>query len=387
MNTGPVASTKKKAYNMSEVIPFVDLKQQYDNHRDLLEKAISDVCCSSAFILGPEVERFEKRFAEFIGCEEAIGVASGTDALRMSCHALGIGPGDEVIVPANTFIASTLGVVELGASLVIADIDPQTYLIDLKDAECKVTANTKAIIPVHLYGQCADADAVMAFAEEHDLLVIEDACQAHGAKWNGRCAGTNGAVGCFSMYPAKNLGAFGDAGLITTNNSKLAEELRMVRNYGSQKKYYHEIQGTNSRLDSIQAAVLNVKLEFLDDWNRRRFAAACHYADGLQGIESVRIPEFCREETSRHVFHLFVIQCDRRDELMAFLDARGIQNGIHYPVPLHLHGAFRFLGLGKGSMPVAEAAAARILSLPMFPEIANEQIDRVVEAIREFYGS
>lgn len=371
---------------MSEIIPFVDLKTQFAANKDNYVTAMESVCLSTAYILGPEVSRFEKRFAEYIGVEEAIGVATGTDALRLACHALDIGPGDEVLIPANTFIATALAVYDLGGIVVPVDVHTETYLIDLADAQRKVTKKTKAIIPVHLYGQAVDMDQIAVFAEKNNLTIIEDACQSHGAFWKGKRTGSFGAAGCFSFYPAKNLGAFGDGGMITTSNQALARKLRLLRNYGSVEKYIHEMPGTNSRLDSLQAAVLNVKLEFLDEWNARRFAAACRYADALSEIPGVVPPAFDHSNPSSHVFHLFVVQCERRDELLFRLNSSGIQCGIHYPQPIHLLKAFESLKLGLGSVPLSESLASKILSLPMFPEITEDQVNRVVEVIRAFYG-
>lgn len=370
---------------MNDIIPFVDLRQEYRLYQKAFEKAIRDVCVSGFYILGPELERFERRFADYLGVKESVGVASGTDALRLACQALGIEPGAEVLIPANTFIASALGVSDVGATVVLVDVDPGSFLMDMNDAEGKATSRAKAIMPVHLYGQSMDMDAVAAFADRHNLIVIEDACQSHGAMWKGRRTGSFGSVGCFSFYPSKNLGAFGDGGLIVTNDQRVANKLRLLRNYGSVKKHIHEVPGTNSRLDSVQAAILNIKIDFLGDWNRKRFKAACRYADGLEGIKGIKVPVFDRDDVMRHVFHLFVIQCERRDELMACLNQQGIQCGVHYPIPVHLQRAFKPLGLRRGNLPVAEMLAHRILSLPMFPEITNEQIDTVVDTIKGFY--
>ena len=371
---------------MSNIVPFVDLKQQYINHRDKFEKAISDVCLKSSYVLGREVENFEIRFADYLGVKETVGVNSGTDALILTSIALGIGPGDEVLVPANTFIASALGIYSAGATIVPVDVDEESFLMDFSDAESRITDKTKAIVAVHLFGQSINMDVLMDFAEKYNLLVIEDACQSHGAVWKGKRTGSFGAAGCFSFYPAKNLGAFGDGGLIATNDSSLAVELRLLRNYGSMEKHVHKIPGTNSRLDSLQAAILNVKLDFLDSFNKRRYSAACMYADALNDIKSVKMPVFDSDDTARHVFHLFVIRCERRDELMKFLNEKGIQCGIHYPVPVHHHRAFETLNLNKSSLPVAEKLAGEILSLPIYPEISNEQICRVVDHIKIFYG-
>jgi len=368
------------------MIPFVDLKKQYLLLRESLENAISGVCASSKFILGPEVERFEKNFASYLGVKEAVGVGNGTDALHLSFYALKLGHGDEVLAPANTFIATALAIYNSGAIPVPVDVCPESFLMDMTSAEKQLTKHTKAIIPVHLYGQSMDMDSVLSFAKKHNLIVIEDACQAHGAMWKGKRVGSFGIAGCFSFYPAKNLGAYGDGGIVTINDPKLTEKLRMLRNYGSIKKYAHKISGTNSRLDSMQAAVLNVKLNFLDEWNKKRFQAACRYTEALKYIKAVKTPVFDHNDISRHVFHLFVIQCERRDELSSFLAKRGIECSIHYPVPIHLHQAFASLGIKKGSFPAAEMLADKILSLPMFPEITDEQIDTVVMKIKKFYG-
>lgn len=370
---------------IKQVIPFVDLEQQYKPHREAFEKAISEVCSSGAFILGPALEHFEKRFAGYLGVREAVGVASGTDAIRLACRALRIGPGDEVLVPANTFIATALGVYDGGAVPVPVDVDPQTFLMDMADAQGRITNRTKAIIPVHLYGRSMDMDAVMTFVHTHNLVLIEDACQAHGAMWKGRRVGGFGAVGCFSFYPSKNLGAFGDGGMVATNDRSLADKLKLLRNLGSVDKYVHNILGTNSRLDSLQAAILNVKLDFLDESNGKRFQAACRYADMLKSVRGVQVSAFDRDDPSQHVFHLFVIQADRCGKLLAYLNERGIGCDVHYPVPVHLHKAFAPLGFKKGSCPVAERLSDRIISLPMFPEISNQQIDTVVKTVKKFY--
>lgn len=369
----------------SIVVPFVDLRKQYSLHREKFEAAIRGTCEAASFILGPEVGLFEKRFASYLGASEAVGVASGTDALRLAGRAFDIGPGDEVLVPANTFVATAMAFQLLGAVPVPVEVHPDSFLMDLADAPKRLTARARAIVPVHLYGQCMEMEPVLEFARENGLVVIEDACQSHGASWNGKRAGTFGSMGCFSFYPGKNLGAFGDGGLVATNDADLAHRLRLLRNYGSSKKYYHESVGENSRLDSIQAAVLNVKLDLLDGWNAARFRAACLYTDKLKDVSGLKVPVFDLKNASRHVFHLYVIQCEKREQLLAFLEERGIQAGIHYPVPIHLHKACAAYGYKKGDYPVAELLSETILSLPMFPEITEEQIDVVVNAIKEFY--
>lgn len=368
------------------MVPFVDLKLQFELFREDFQRAFLKVCLSGEYILGSEVTRFEKRFGEFLGVKEAVGVATGTDALHLALRALDVKPGDEILVPANTFIASAIGVYGLGGIPVPVDVDPDTYLMDLRDAETRVTKRTKGVMPVHLYGQSMDMEAVLAFSNKHNLFVIEDACQAHGGKWKEQRVGSFGIAGCFSFYPSKNLGAFGDGGLVAANDPGFAEKIRLLRNYGSKKKYVHDTFGTNSRLDSIHAAILNVKLDFLDEWNAKRFLAACRYVEGLKGVNEVQVPVFDRNDKFRHVFHLFVIQCDRRDELISHLEKRNIQCGVHYPVPIYLHKAFESLGFKKGMCPITERLSGRILSLPIFPEITHEQIDTVLDAVREFYG-
>ena len=365
-------------------VPFADLGLQYDNHREVFEKVLIETASSAQYVMGPEVTKFEKRFAEYLGVPEVVSVASGTDALRLSCLALNLRPGDEVLVPANTFIASILGVCELGAQPVPVDVDSETYLMDLADAERRVTSKTKGIIAVHLYGQTLNMNSLMNFAHSHKLFIIEDACQAHGAEWNGKKAGTFGKTGCFSFFPSKNLGAFGDGGAIAVNDPSIAKKLQLLRNYGSTKKYMHEIPGTNSRLDSIQAAVLNTKLEFLEEWNSLRFQAASKYSKYLKGQTSVTTPYFDSSLAKNHVFHLFVIQCEHRDQLQQFLTDRGIQTGIHYPIPIHRHKAFTFWNYPDGTSPIAENLSKNIISLPMFPEITDEQIETVANAIKAF---
>lgn len=366
------------------MIPLVDLKAQYEAHRDALEGALRAVCESTAFILGPPVAAFERRFAAYCGVREAIGVGSGTDALRFACMAAGIQPGDEVLVPANTFVATAVAVTELGAVPVLVDADPDTCLMDLADAARHMTGRTRAVLPVHLYGRVLDLDALEAFARRNDLFVIEDACQSHGARWDGRVAGACGAAGCFSFYPAKNLGGFGDGGMVITDNPDLAERVRLLRNYGSVRKYEHELAAGNSRLDSIHAAVLDVKLDFLDGWNARRRAIAARYIAGLAGAPGLRVPSLDAARPESHVFHLFVVRHARRDALAAYLAEHGVQTGIHYPVPIHLHHAFAALGHGPGDFPVSEQLSREILSLPMYPEMSDAMVDTVIEAVSAF---
>lgn len=362
-------------------VPFLDLKQQYRAYQDEIEAAIKDVCINTSFILGPQVEAFEKAFAAFIESKHSVGVASGTDALRLAFEAIGVGPGDEVIVPANTFVATAIGVMETGATPVLVDIDPATYLMDYDKLESALTDRTKAICPVHLYGRACDMDRVMGFAKAHGLRVIEDTAQAHGARWNGKRVGTFGEIGCFSFYPGKNLGAYGDGGGIVTDDETLFRKVRRLRNYGSEIKYQHPEKGMNSRLDSIQAAVLSVKLKHLHEANSKRWNAARKYVELLSPFQSEKLvlPDIRTQD--EHVFHLFVIQVAERDRVMQALSAKGIGTVIHYPIPFHLQGGYEKLGYGKGSFPVTEKAAERILSLPMFPELTEEQIAYTCEAL------
>jgi dTDP-4-amino-4,6-dideoxygalactose transaminase len=360
-------------------VPFLDLKSQCQVLKAELAPQFDEVLSSAAFIQGPQVARFEEAFARYCGTKHAIGVANGTDALHLALRALGVGPGDEVITAANTFVATTEAITAAGASVVLVDMDPASYTIDPNQVEAAITPRTRAVIPVHLYGQPAEMDAIMDIARRRGLRVIEDACQAHGAWYKGHRAGSIGDVGCFSFYPGKNLGAYGDAGGVTTNDDEIAARLRLLANHGSKVKYQHEIEGFNSRLDTLQAVVLNAKLARLDAWNDARRARAAQYAAALErsGVTTQRVVN------SDHVWHLYVIQTEARDAMIEALKARGIATGIHYPYPVHLTPAYAYLGKGPGSYPHAERAAARILSLPMFPELTEEQADYVAKAIRE----
>jgi dTDP-4-amino-4,6-dideoxygalactose transaminase len=363
-------------------VPFVDLKAQFRALRGEIVPRVTQVMEDASFVLGPDVARFEENFAEYLGSQYCVGVESGTAALQLALIALGVGPGDEVIVPANTYIASALAVSALGARPVLVDID-RTYFIDTSLLERAVTSRTKAIMPVHLYGQAMPMEPVLEFAQRHGLRVIEDACQAHGARWNGGRAGTFGSVGCFSFYPGKNLGAYGDAGAIVTNDAAIADELRLLRDFGQRKKYVHLVKGTNCRLDSIQAAVLDVKLRHLDDWNEARRRHADAYDAKLRQI-GVTPPVRLHDEG--HVYHLYVIEVEQRDRIADELRDRGIQTGIHYPIPMHLQPAYAELNLGRGAFPRTEVAAQRVLSLPMFAELTDEQIDRVVDALASLHS-
>jgi dTDP-4-amino-4,6-dideoxygalactose transaminase len=363
-------------------VPFVDLKAQYANIRDEVLAAIQDVVDSAHFIGGPWLDKFEGEFADYVGAKYAIGLSSGTSALELALKAAGIGPGDEVIVPANTFFATAEAVSNIGATPVFADVVSETFHVDVSSVAEHITRRTKAIIPVHLYGRAMDLTQLLELSRETGLLIIEDAAQAHGSSWNGARVGSSGRLCCFSFYPGKNLGAYGDAGAVTTDDPELAIRLKMLRDHGSRVKYEHPLIGTNARLDSIQAAVLAVKLPYLDNWNHLRFRHAQRYASALAG-SSVRPPTIPQEGS--HNFHLFVVRSPHRDALAAFLGERGISTGIHYPTPLHLTEAYGKMGYGKkGTLPVSEELATHILSLPMFPELTEEQIDYVVETILEF---
>lgn len=359
-------------------IPFVDLATQYRSIKADVDAAVLRVLERGDFILGQDVTAFEQEFAAYCETSHCLGVANGTDALKLALQACGIGPGDEVISAAHTFIATTLAITECGATPVLVDCDPDYYLIDVAKIEAAITPKTKAILPVHLYGQCADMDPILAIAKKHNLVVVEDACQAHGARYKGKRAGSIGDIAAFSFYPGKNLGAYGDGGAITTNRADLAERIKLLRNYGQRVKYHHDEKGGNSRLDSVQAAVLRVKLRHLDDWNAARGRAAEEYGKALAG-KGLGLPKIAPYST--HVFHLYVVQTNDRAGLQKALDAAGAQHGIHYPIPIHRQPAMADLGYAEGAFPVSERVAPLILSLPMFPELTKEQIGRVAAAI------
>jgi dTDP-4-amino-4,6-dideoxygalactose transaminase len=358
-------------------VPFVDLRAQHAPLNEAIERAFRELMTRGDFIMGAAVERFETEYAAFIGTRHAIGVGTGLSAIELALRAFDVGPGDEVITPANTFIATVLGIMAVGARPVFVDMDPATYGIDTGALAAAVTARTKAIVPVHLYGQPIDLDAVIAVARRHNLIVIEDAAQAHGARYKGRRAGAVGNAAAFSFYPSKNLGALGDGGIVTTSDDRAAGKLRLLRNYGQRVKYDHSVAGTNSRLDTLQAAVLSIKLPHLDGWNEARRRHADAYAARLAG--HVQTPVAAADV--EHIYHLYVIQTGERDALEQRLRARQIQTGIHYPIPAHLQQACVSLGYKAGDFPVTEAAAPRILSLPMFAELTEAQIDYVAAAV------
>ncbi len=369
-------------------IPVLDLKAQYASIKDEINNAIGRVLESQHFILGEEVEALEAAVSEYSDCRFGIGVSSGTDALLVSLMALGIQPGDEVITTSYSFFATAGAVARLGAVPVFADIDPASYNIDPVWVEQLATPKTKAVIPVHFAGQAADMEGIMHIAETHNLAVIEDACQAIGADFIGRRAGSIGALGCFSFFPSKNLGGYGDSGMVTTNDPALADRVRLLRNHGHKPKYYNKIVGGNFRMDAIQAAVLNVKFKHLEQWTEKRRANADLYRAlfGESGLDNdaVRLPQ--ESGFGRHIYHLFVIRCRQRDALRRYLEAAGIGTEIYYPVPLHLQECFTGLGYRPGSLPASEALAADSLALPIYPEITAEMQRTIVSAIREFYS-
>ncbi|MHB8125739.1 MAG: DegT/DnrJ/EryC1/StrS family aminotransferase [Desulfitobacteriaceae bacterium] len=360
-------------------IPLLDLKAQYLTIKEEINQAILNVLDSSQFILGPEMKALEKEIADYCGTKEAVAVANGTDALVLTLKAFGIGPGDEVITSPFTFFASAETIAQVGARPVFVDIDPVTLNMDLTQLEEKITFKTKAIIPVHIFGQMVDVERVMEIAARHDLKVIEDAAQAIGAEYRGKKAGSLGHAATFSFFPTKNLGAYGDAGMIVTNDKDLASQLRMLRFHGCRTKYYHEEIGYNSRLDEIQAAILRVKLQYLDQWNEGRRAKAKVY-DQLLADTSVQVPGL--DPQAKSIYHLYVLRTEERKVLMERLTAGGIANAIYYPVPLHLQEAFRNLGYKVGDFPVAEKACEQALAIPCYPELSLEQQKEIVVLIK-----
>jgi dTDP-4-amino-4,6-dideoxygalactose transaminase len=407
-------------------VPFIDLKAQYDLIWEDIQTSLNKVLESTAFSGGPFVAQFEKEFAAYCGCKHAIGVGSGTDALWVTLLAIGIGPGDEVITVPNSFIATAEAISYCGARPVFVDIDESTYNMDPNKLEdylkkrfasyamrsapydTRSAPKPKAVIPVHLFGQSADMDSIMEIAQKYGLFVVEDACQAHGAEYlsrketynppkypfikggvvgfsdegRWRKAGTIGNAGCFSFYPGKNLGAYGEAGAVVTNNDTLAEKIKIFRDHGQPVKYCHDCIGWNARMDGFQGAVLGVKLRYLDEWNESRRRNARRYNNLLSSIEGMKIPK--EAEYAMHVYHLYVIRTENRDELIRNLSEKNISCGIHYPLPIHLQKAYEFLGLKKGAFPAAEKYAGELVSLPMYPELTEEQIAYVVEGIKEF---
>jgi dTDP-4-amino-4,6-dideoxygalactose transaminase len=360
-------------------IPLVDLKAQHAEIEEEVTRGFARVCAETAFIFGGEVAAFEKAFAGYCGVAHCVGVANGTDAIELVARALGLGEGDEVLVPANTFIATALGLLRAGARPVLVDCDSY-FLMDPGRMEERLTARSRAVLPVHLFGQMADMEAIGEAAAAHGLLVIEDAAQSQGARRNGRGSGGFGEAAATSFYPGKNLGAYGDAGAVLTRDDEIAARLRRLRNWGSERKYHHPEVGFNSRLDTLQAVVLTAKLRRLDDWNAARRLAAARYDELLADVAGVELPRTL--SGNEHVWHLYVVRVRRRDEVLARLLAEGIGAGIHYPTPLHLHGALRDLGYHQGDFPEAERAAAEVLSLPLYPHLTTAQQERVADSLR-----
>jgi dTDP-4-amino-4,6-dideoxygalactose transaminase len=364
-------------------VPFLDLKVQYESIKDEIDDAIQQVLDSCAFAGGPFVQKFEKNFAEFCECNHCVGVGSGTEALWLPLLALNIGPGDEVITVPNTFIATAEAISFTGATPVFIDVEEDTFNMDPNLLEDLITPRTKAIIPVHLFGQMADMDPIMEIARNYGLFVIEDACQAHGAQYKGKPAGSIGDAGSFSFYPGKNLCAYGEAGAITTNNSELAEKMTMFRDHGQSKKYHHKMIGWNARMDGFQGAILDVKLKYLPLWNEARRKNAFIYNDLLSGHDGLVLPH--EKDYAKHMYHVYVIRSQNRDTLLKFLAEREIHCGIHYPVPIHLQEAYLNSGLKNNDLKVSERVASEILSLPMYPELTNDQQNKVKNKIQEFF--
>lgn len=361
-------------------VPFVDLRAQQAQLAPDLEACLLRMLERSDWVLGSELESFEQEFADYCGAGDAVGTDSGLSALELVMRAADIGPGDEVITAANTFIATVLAISHAGASPVLVDIDPRTDNLDPAQLEGAITPRTKAVIAVHLYGHPAEMDAIRTVADAHGLLVIEDACQAHGARYHGRPAGSLGDAAAFSFYPAKNLGAFGDGGAVVTDNSELAESVRTLRDYGQRRKYHHVAKGFNRRLDTLQAAVLRVKLRHLEGWNDRRRQHAAAYTELLEGT-GISTPQVA--DGVDPVWHLYVVRTSGRDALRSALADHGVQTGLHYPVPVHLQPAYADLQCGRGSFPVTELHAGEVVSLPMYPELSDEHVDYVATTIRK----
>jgi dTDP-4-amino-4,6-dideoxygalactose transaminase len=366
---------------MNQNVPLVDLYAQYAPLKDEIFSAWDAALKSMRLFLGPNVQAFEQEFAAYCGVPHAIGASDGTTALHLALRGAGIEPGDEVITVSHTFIATAEAILLAGAKPVFVDIYPDTCLMDVSQIESKITSKTKVILPVHLYGQCVDMDPLLEIARKHNLVVIEDACQAHGATYKGRKAGSMGDAAAFSFYFTKNLGAYGEAGIVTTNNPEIARRVKMIRDHGSEKRYYHEMLGWNGRLDELQAAALRIKLNHLDQWNQQRRDHAEYYQQGLGGIDMI-LP--ATAEDNQNVFHLYVIRLPERDALREFLSTKGIGTGIHYPVPIHLQESFSDTSDGLGSLPVTEQITGEILSLPMYPELSTEQMDWVIENVKAF---
>lgn len=363
------------------MIPFLDLKAQYASIKSEIDTAVLGVLASAQYILGDEVAHLEEEFADYCDVKHAVAVNTGTSALHLALLAAGVGPGDEVVTVPFTFIATVSAICYTGALPVFVDIEPVTLTMDPAKLEAAITPRTKAIIPIHLYGQMADMDAITAIAARHGIPVIEDACQAHGAEYKGHRAGSMGISGCFSFYPGKNLGACGEGGIAVTNDDAHAKTMRMLRDWGQERRYHHVIKGFNYRMDGIQGAILRVKLRHLDAWTAARRAHAAHYSSLLAGLDTIKTPVEVADR--RHVYHIYAVRCRDRDGLHRALEAEGIQSGLHYPIPIHLQKAHEDLGYRPGDFPLSEAAARTVLSLPIYPEMAAKQVEQVVAAVEQ----
>jgi dTDP-4-amino-4,6-dideoxygalactose transaminase len=363
------------------MVPFVDLKAQYHSIKDEIDTAVISLLESTQFVLGKEVAAFEELFSAYTQTSHTLGVNSGTSALHLALLAAGVGRGDEVITTPFTFIATVSAIDYTNATPVFVDIDPTSFTIDPAKIEAAITPRTKAILPVHLYGQPADMDPIMEIAKRHGLTVIEDAAQAHGAEYKGRRVGSIGDLGCFSFYPGKNLGAYGEGGAVTTNNPELARTVKMLRDWGAERKYYHDLKGFNYRLEGIQGAVLKVKMKYIEGWTEARRTVAARYDDQLAGT-GINTPTALPER--RHVYHVYAIRETNREMLQTFLHDRNVSTGIHYPIPVHLQKSFAELGHKEGDFPHSEAAAREVLSMPMYPELPADQQDIVIAALKDW---
>lgn len=366
-------------------IPMLDLKEQYQSLKEDIGVALEEVMSNAQFILGSNVKKLEQDVAAYSNVKYGVGVASGSDAIHISLLACGVQVGDEVITPAFTFFATAGSVARIGAVPVFVDIDPRTYNIDPAKIEAAITGKTKAIIPVHLYGQMADMDPIVAIAKKYNLAIVEDAAQAIGAKYKGKTVGELGTTAAYSFFPTKNLGAYGDGGMIVTNDEELAEKMRVLRVHGSKPKYYHHVLGYNSRLDELQAAILNVKFPYLDKWNELRREKAAYYTRLLQEQLGQQVITPYEEEFNYHIYYQYTIRVQKRDELQSYLKEQGVASMVYYPKPLHLQPVFAHLGYQEGDLPETEKATREVLSLPMFPELKDEQQEYVVSKIVEFY--
>jgi dTDP-3-amino-3,4,6-trideoxy-alpha-D-glucose transaminase len=364
-------------------VRFGDLAREYAAVRGEIDAAVGRVLAGGRFVLGPEVEALEREFAAYVGTSFCVGVASGTEAIAVALMAGGVGPGDEVITVAHTAVGTVAAISMVGATPVFVDVHPETGLMNVAAVASAVTARTRAVIPVHLYGQCVEMPALLRVAARVGVTVVEDAAQAHGAAVAGRRAGAFGSMGCFSFYPSKNLGCYGDGGAVTTSDAGLHERLRMLRNYGQVTRYHHRLRGLNSRLDELQAAILRTKLLHLEAWNARRRQLAARYQEGLRGMP-LRLPS--EPDGPQHVHHLYVVQSERRDALQHFLADHGVETFVHYPLPVHRQEAYLDLGYPLGSLPVSERLAGAVLSLPLYPHLADAEVERVIEIVRRFFG-